>query len=118
MRKPPIRDLLDRLQLTPEQQVRMKQLRRQHGPAMRDQNRRFRESQRAVDDALLGDSLDGELVKRLAVALGEADAARTLERLDAEIEIRSILSPAQLVIWTESRRPGQDAPPGEVPQVP
>lgn len=115
VRKPPIRQLLDRLQLTPEQQTRMRQLRRQHAPLMRESNWRFRDAQRAVDDALLGDTLDVELVKRLAGTLGEADAARTLERLNAEIEVRSILTPAQRAVWAEARRPGPGAADDDAP---
>jgi Spy/CpxP family protein refolding chaperone len=96
--------ILARMQLTPEQQARFRQLRRERAPRMRDLASRFRQTQRAIDDALVADALDAELVRRLAGDLGRVEAERELARFENEAAIRQLLTPEQAVVMRDSRR--------------
>lgn len=106
------RELLDRLNLTPEQFEQLRRMRRERGMAMRDLGNRYREAQRAVDDALLADEVDRALVERLAAELGRVEAEREMLRFEVEADMRSILTPEQAALLRESRR--QQAPADEV----
>jgi Spy/CpxP family protein refolding chaperone len=90
--------------LTPEQQLRMRQLRRQRGPEMRGLTMRFRQTQRAIDDALLADKVDADLVRRLAEEIGRIETERETARFEIEAGIRQILTPEQAALLRESRR--------------
>lgn len=101
-------DLLARMALTPEQQIRFRQMRRQRAPILRDLNFQFRATQRDLDDALLADKIDPAVVRRLAEELGRIEADREMARFETEAGIRQILTPAQAALLRESRRLGQD----------
>lgn len=93
----------ERLGLTPEQRERFRELRRRRGAVALEAAATYRETQRAVDDALLADTIDTALVERLAAELDRAEAARELGRFELELEIRSILTPEQAAMIRERR---------------
>ena len=95
--------MLARMSLTPDQQMRFRRLRRQQAPRMRDLGAQFRETQQAIDEALLADSVDVELVGKLAEQLGRLEADRELTRFETEVAIREILTPEQAALMRESR---------------
>lgn len=97
-------NFLARMSLTPEQQRQFRQLRRQHGPRLRELNFRARRLQLAIDDALLSDRVDVETVRRLADEQARAEAEREMERFEIEAGIRQILTPEQAAMMNESRR--------------
>ena len=96
--------LVDALALTPEQRSRIFELRRAHAPALRDLNRRYRETQRQIDDALLADRVDADRLRRLAGELGRLESDRDLERFETEVGLRAILTPEQAARLRELRR--------------
>ena len=95
--------VLARMSLSPEQQQRFRRLRRQHAPRMRELSARFRQTQRAIDDALMADTIDAGLVRRLADEIGRLESERELARFETEAAIREILTPEQAALMRESR---------------
>lgn len=95
--------LLARMSLAPDQQQRFRQLRRQQGPRLRSLAVQLRRTQIAVDDALLADSVDADLVRRLAEQLGQLEADREMARFETELAIRQILTPDQAARMREMR---------------
>jgi Spy/CpxP family protein refolding chaperone len=101
--RPRAGDVLARMALSAEQQGRLRQLRRQRGPTMRQAASRLRAAQRAIDDALLADRLDPVVVRRLAEELGRAESERAMARFETEAAIRSILTRDQAALLRQSR---------------
>jgi Spy/CpxP family protein refolding chaperone len=99
--------LLARMALSRDQRIRLRQVRRQHGPVMRDLTFRFRQAQHAIDEAMIVEKLDPERVRHLADDLGRAEADRELERFETEAAIRQILTPEQATLLRQSREAGQ-----------
>jgi Spy/CpxP family protein refolding chaperone len=97
-------EMLRDLGVTPDQLRRLRQLRRQQGPKMRQTSFRFRELQAQIDELLLADAIESAKLRDLAVQLGQADADRELARFESEAGIREILTAEQAAAFRERRR--------------
>lgn len=104
------------LGLSTDQMTRLREIRRQRGPGLRELNRRLRETQRRIDDALLADAVDEGAVRALAGELGRLEAERLMVHFEMEVAIRSLLTPEQAVRLRELRRRGPGAPPSRAPE--
>lgn len=88
--------LLMRLNLTPEQRGRLRQIRRQSEPEARALGRRLREARRALDEAVYSDHVDESVVEQRTRELAEAQAAVVRLRAQTELRVRRVLTPEQL----------------------
>lgn len=113
-----------RLNLTPEQFARIREIRRESEQERRALLRRLAAARRALDLALYADDSQEPRVQQLARELAEAQSAVTLHRAGVEWRIRSVLTPTQLSALREMRvrahlrrladrrrRPGPQGPP-------
>lgn len=120
-------EMLRDLNVTPDQLRRLRQLRRQQAPRVRQTSFRFRDLQAQIDELLLADAIESARLRELAVQLGQADADRELARFESEAGIREILTAEQAAAFRERRRrqwnegrgpdrelpgPPREAPPG------
>jgi Spy/CpxP family protein refolding chaperone len=92
------------LELSLEQRRKLREMRRQHGPTLRSLTMRFRETRQALGDALLADTIDSDLVKRLGTEVGRLEAERAKMRFEVEVGLLSILTPDQVRRYRELRR--------------
>lgn len=99
--------LMRRLNLTPEQRARLREIRGQREPAARELTRRVRLARRALDDAIYSDAVDEALVEQRARALADAQAALVRLRAETELKVRRVLTPEQLQSFRELRREAQ-----------
>jgi Spy/CpxP family protein refolding chaperone len=98
------RGMIPSLELTTEQQTKLREARRGRAPRLRELNQGLRDAQRAVDDALLADAIDTALVERLAAELGRAEVEREIARFELDAAMISILTPEQAAIVRAARR--------------
>jgi Spy/CpxP family protein refolding chaperone len=99
--------LMRRLNLTPEQRERLREIRVQSESDARELTRRVRLARRALDEAIYADGLDESTVERRARALTEAQAATLQLRIATELKVRRVLTPEQLRMFRELRRQAQ-----------
>lgn len=105
-------ELLKQIGATPEQGRRLLEVRRQYALPLGEVNRRFNETQRAIDDVLLADEIDAARAERLAAELGRIDAEREQLKFDVEAALRGILSADQYrLFWRLRRAPRTDQQP-------
>jgi Spy/CpxP family protein refolding chaperone len=96
--------LLMKLNLTPEQRQRLRQIRRQSEPEARSLGRRLREAHRALDEAVYSDDVDESIVEQRTRELSEAQAALVRLRAQTELRVRRILTPEQLQTFRALRQ--------------
>ncbi len=96
--------LLMKLNLTPEQRGRLRQIRRQSEPEARSLGRRLREAHRALDEAVYSDNVDESIVEQRTRELTEAQAALVRLRAQTELRVRRVLTPEQLQTFRGLRR--------------
>ena len=101
--------LLRRLNLTPEQVGRIREIRRQSEPEGRALVRRINQSRRALNEAIYSGRADDALVRERARELAEAQAAATRMRAQVELSIRRVLTDEQLARFREMRQQAQRA---------
>jgi Spy/CpxP family protein refolding chaperone len=121
-------NVLRQLGLTREQMQQIRRMNAERGPLMKEVQRRFREANRALDDAIYADEVsDADVQARLKdVQLAQAEIQRL--RFMNELAVRRILTPEQLVRFRElrerfeqarenfeNRRPFRNAQPMERP---
>ena len=96
-------NLLENLGLSQDQIRQIRIMNRDRKPLMESAQRRLRESNRALDEAIYGDRLDeAEIQARLAAfQAAQAEVARI--RFESEVELRKILSPDQLAKFRQLR---------------
>ncbi len=99
--------LMKRLNLTPEQRVSLREIRRQSEPEARELTRRVRQARRALDEAIYADTLDEALVEQRARELSAAQAALTGLRASTELKVRRVLTAEQLRLFRDLRRQAQ-----------
>ena len=99
--------LMQRLNLTPEQRERLREIRVESEADARELTRRVRLARRALDEAIYADAVDEALIERHARALAEAQAAVLRLRAATELKVRRVLTPAQLQAFRELRRQAQ-----------
>src|SRR5688572_28910521 len=92
----PAEDPILQLNLTPEQRQRIRILTEQTSEERQLTNRRVREANIALDQALDAESVDENLVEQRINELTAAQAAQTRMRIHRELRIRRLLYPEQL----------------------
>lgn len=96
-------NVLRELGLSREQFQQIRRMNAERGPMMEDAHRRFREANRALDDAIYADKVkEADVQARLKdVQLAQAEIQRL--RFMNELAVRRILTPEQLVRFRELR---------------
>jgi Spy/CpxP family protein refolding chaperone len=122
-------NLMQRLNLTPEQRRQLREIRVQGEPETRELTRRVRLARRALDEAIYTDAVEESLVEQRTRELATAQAALMRLRASTELKVRRLLTAEQLQTFRELRRQaarrqllqrrlrgaGQQPPPGENP---
>jgi Spy/CpxP family protein refolding chaperone len=100
-------NLMRRLNLTPEQRRRLREIRRQGEPETRELTRRVRLARRALDEAIYSDAVEDALVEQRARELSAAQASLVRLRAATELKVRRVLTPEQLQTFRDLRRRAQ-----------
>lgn len=98
------RALLARLNLTPEQRARLREIRRQSEPEARALTRRLNQARRALDEAIYSEETDEAAVEQRAREMADAQAAVVRLRALTELRVRRVLTPEQLQTFRALRR--------------
>jgi len=116
-------DPIQQLRLTPEQRQRIRMILQDNKDGRQLTNRRLREANLALEQALDAETPDEALIERRITELAAAQAAQMRMRIRMELNIRRELRPEQLAIWRTLRlqlkdfagaqRPLSDAPAGQ-----
>jgi Spy/CpxP family protein refolding chaperone len=93
---PPAADPIRQLNLTPEQRQQIRRLTEETRQERQMTNRRLREANAALDQALESDPIDESLIDQRIAELAAAQAAQIRMRVSMELRIRRLLHPEQL----------------------
>ena len=93
---PPPPDPIMQLNLTPEQRQKIRLLTQETRDERQSTNRRLREANIALDQALDADPIDENLVEQRLTELAASQAAQTRMRVHMELRVRRLLYPEQL----------------------
>lgn len=96
-------DPIQQLRLTPEQRQRIRIIFAENKDERQMANRRLREANAALDQALDAEQVDENVVDQRINELAAAHAAQTRMRVRMELRIRRELRPEQLAIWRQFR---------------
>ncbi|MDT7687451.1 MAG: periplasmic protein CpxP/Spy [Acidobacteriota bacterium] len=99
----PGNNLMQRLNLTPEQRAQLREIRMQNEPETRELSRRVRLARRALDEAIYADAANESLIEQRAHALSDAQAALVRLRAATELKVRRVLTPEQLQSFRDLR---------------
>ncbi len=99
----PIQDSIDQLRLTPEQRQRIRTIFEDNKTERQTTNRRLREAQISLTQALDTEPIDENAINQRVNDLATAQAAQLRMRIQIELKIRRELSPEQLAIWRTLR---------------
>jgi Spy/CpxP family protein refolding chaperone len=123
-------NLVQRLNLTPEQRRQLREIRAQGEPEVRELTRRVRLARRALDEAIYSDAVQESLVDQRSRELSAAQTALVRLRAATELKVRRVLTAEQLRTFRELRREAarrqmlqrrlrgarhQQPPPGDAP---
>ena len=97
-------NLMQRLNLTREQRQRLREIRRQSEPEMRELTRRLRLARRALDEAIYADNADEALVEQRSRELAVLQNLLAHHRAVTELKVRRVLSAEQLRLFRDLRR--------------
>jgi Spy/CpxP family protein refolding chaperone len=89
-------DPIEQLRLTPDQRQAIRQIVAENKEERQLTNRRVREANIALDQALDSEPTDENLVEQRITELGAAQAAQLRMRIHTEMRIRRILRPEQI----------------------
>jgi Spy/CpxP family protein refolding chaperone len=103
----PSADPLAPLNLSPEQQQKLRAINVQNRDERARVNRRLKLAQLALEETLDADSPGQEVVEQRIRDLAGAQADSIRMRVMNELQIRSVLTPDQLRIWREMRQRNQ-----------
>ena len=101
-------DLIGRLNLTPDQVKRIREIRQQNAEEMRNTRMRMVRAQRDLDEAIYADSVDEAAAEVHARDLASAQAAVARLRALTELRIRRLLTPEQLSLLREIRQQARE----------
>jgi Spy/CpxP family protein refolding chaperone len=101
--QPPIEDSINQLRLTPEQRQRIRMIFEENKTDRQTTNRRLREAQLALNQALDAEPTDETVIDQRVNELASAQAAQMRMRIQIELKIRRELSPEQLATWRRLR---------------
>lgn len=108
-------DPIEQLRLTPEQRQRIRMIVAQNKDERQLTNRRVREANVALDQALDADPLDENVVEQRVNDLAAAQAAQIRMRIRTELRIRRELRPEQLSTLRRLRLQVRDVMGGQRP---
>lgn len=97
-------NLLMRLNLTPEQLTRLREIRRESEQQLRAFTRRLNAARRALDEAIYADEVSETLVEDRARELSQAQAALVRLRAQTELRVRRVLTAEQLQSFRDLRQ--------------
>ena len=97
-------NVLAQLGLSQEQVQQFRRRNAEHRPLMEAAQKRLREANRELDNAIYSDSLSDETFQSKLHAFQEAQGEVTRLRFQNELSIRKILTPEQLTLFRELRR--------------
>ena len=100
---PPVEDSINQLNLTPEQRQRIRTIFEENKTERQSTNRRLREANIALNQALDAEPIDENAIDQRLNALASAQAAQMRMRIQIELKIRRELSPDQLATWRRLR---------------
>lgn len=96
-------DPIEQLRLTPEQRQRIRFILEQNKPERQSTNRRVREANVALDQALDADPVNESVIEQRVNELAAAQAAQLRMRIETEIKIRRELRPEQIAVLRRLR---------------
>ena len=96
-------DQIEQLRLTPDQRQRIRMIFEESKGDRQQINRRLREANFALTQALDAEPIDEKLIDQRLNELAAAQAAQMRMRIQIELKIRRELSPEQLAIWRRLR---------------
>jgi len=100
---PPVEDAINQLNLTPEQRQRIRTIFEDNKTERQKTNRRLREANIALTQALDAEPIDENAIDQRLNELAAAQAAQMRMRIQIELKIRRELSPEQLATWRRLR---------------
>jgi hypothetical protein len=100
---PPVEDSINQLRLTPEQRQRIRTIFEENKNERQTTNRRLREAQIALTQALDAEPTDETVIDQRVNELAAAQAAQMRMRIQIELRIRRELSAEQLATWRRLR---------------
>jgi len=115
---PPPPDPITQLQLTPDQRQRVRMILEENKAERQSINRRVREANVALDQALDADRTDENIIEQRINDLAAAQAAQTRMRIHTEMKIRRELTPEQLATLRRLRLQVRDFVNGQRPLNP
>ena len=98
-----ITDPIEQLQLSPDQRQAIRRIVAENRDERQSTNRRVREANVALDQALDAQPTDENLIEQRINELATAQAAQLRMRIHTEMKIRRILRPEQLAILQRLR---------------
>ena len=115
---PPTPDPIEQLRLTPEQRQRVRLIFEENKDERQSINRRVREANVALDQALDAEPTDEAVIDQRLNDLATAQAAQMRMRIYTELKIRRELRPEQLAILRRLRLQVRDFVNGQRPLNP
>ena len=94
--QPPPSDAIQQLNLSPEQRQQIRRLTAETRDERQTTNRRLREANAALDEALDADQIDESLVEKRINEVAAAQAAQTRMRAHMEMRVRRLLNSEQI----------------------
>jgi Spy/CpxP family protein refolding chaperone len=91
-------DPIEQLRLTPEQRQRIRMIREETQNERQIANRRLREANVALDQALDAEPVNEAVIEQRVNELAAAQAAQLRMRIQMELKIRRVLRPEQLAV--------------------
>ncbi len=101
--QPPVEDAINQLRLSPEQRQSIRTIFEANKTERQTTNRRLREAQIALTQALDAEPADENVIDQRVNELASAQAAQMRMRIQIELRIRGELSPDQLATWRRLR---------------
>lgn len=101
-------DLIGRLNLTPDQIKKIREIRQQSAEEMRASRQRMGRAQFDLDEAIYADSVDEAAIEAHARDLAAAQVAVARLRALTELRIRRVLTPEQLNLLREIRHEARE----------
>lgn len=105
---PPTPDPIEQLRLTPDQRQRVRTIFEENKTERQSINRRVREANVALDQALDAEPTDEAVIDQRLTELAAAQAAQMRMRIYTELKIRRELRPEQLITLRRLRLQARD----------
>ena len=100
---PPATDPIEQLRLTPDQRQRVRLIFQESKDERQLTNRKLREANIALEQALDAESPDENVIDQRINELAAAQASQMRMRIRMELKIRRELRPEQLAMWRQFR---------------